>query len=80
MLFEWLEWVESVLLPSALGMELVTLDLAASAVDAKPNATFGSRTLTAFDLESSEPITKFVFVARGSDVPLTFVPDEVTLV
>jgi hypothetical protein len=61
-------------------MKLVSFDVAASAVDAEPNATLGSRTLTALDLKSTVPVTKLVFVARSSDVPLAAMADEVALV
>ena len=68
------------LLPRPLSMKLVSLDVAASAVDAQPNSAFRSWTLAALDLKSAVPIAKLVFVARGSDVPLAAVPDEVPLV
>jgi len=61
-------------------MKLVSFDVAASPVNAQPNATLGSRTLTALDLKSAVPIAKLVFVARSSDVPLAAVADKVPLV
>jgi hypothetical protein len=61
-------------------MKLVSFDVAPSAVDAEPNATFWPWTLAALDLKSTVPIAKLVFVARSSDVPLAAVADKVPLV